>query len=95
MLFCQLSSVPWNIIPLNRGLTGGVVISEHKVLLLDRRLGIAGKSQAKVSAVQIYFPSIFRGIVCPSQARVQTTQEGASIQLGRNEVQEEISGVEE
>ena len=31
-----------------------MVISDHKVLLFDRRLGIvAGKSQAKVSAAQV------------------------------------------
>ena len=50
--------------------------------------GISGKSQAKVG---VQLSGIFRGIVSPSLARVQTTQEGGGIQLGRTEVEEEIS----
>ena len=50
--------------------------------------GITGKSQAKVG---VQLAGIFRGIISPSLARVETTQERGGIQFGRNEVEEEIS----
>ena len=58
---------------------------------IDRRQGIAGKSQAKVITQVKLSVIIFRGIVSPSLARVQTTQEGGGIQFGCNGVQEKMS----
>ena len=61
-----------------------------RISILSRRLRICEKSQATVWA-QVEF-SIFRGIISPSLARIQTTQEGGGIQFWCNEVQEKISG---
>ena len=72
----------------DKRLTGGVRNNDHRYSF-DRRLGIAsaGKSQLFEVIVQVDLSVIiFRGIVSPSLARVQTTQEGGGIQFGCNGV---------